>query len=1467
MDVDVWLGRLDDYLAVNAVPETRWLAILKSLVDDKIYKNLRCLGPSCSFEQAKSYLLRRYGRGEPEFALRLQFSQRVQQPAESIEDFADELRRLGTEVGKHDADQKAQFIIGLRDANAQRHLLEKVPATFDEALQIAKQFLAVQMSVDDMQRTRQRVAPAACQNNYATEGSGPSGLDKESLAALLERIEERLTRLETPREQDERRRLGNPPGDRAARRAAIRDRANATCFVCATAGHFARDCPLREGHREGSSVENPSRSAMLFEKTISDQDSVLPTVNVRLANGAVVEALIDTGAASTIVSKALVEELGIPWEPWQAGSFRSVSGHRVTPIGAATIVATCLDEEIVLNAAVLETTPFSLALGVDAMRQEHLRLEFLPESVCVSRQRTSAAQSTAEDQTQGVDSCPPSAEIRTAERCRIPPLTAAFIPVVCDSDMDQTVVEAQNAAEPGKEWAVPRCLIHRDGAMVPVVNYGKETLVWHPGKVISKGYPIEEEGAMLLSKDETTGNGGSGSEENKGPVQVPLGPRLTEEQKKQILELVENYNDVFDNGKYPMTCTAQVDHHIVTEPTPPISCKPYRTSPREREHIARQVQEMLDHDIIEPSESPWSFPVVLVKKKDGQWRFCVDYRRLNAITIRDAYPCPRVDDVLERLSSCSYFSKLDMKSAYWQVNVAPQDRPKTAFVTPDGLYQFKRMPFGLTNAPATFARLIDCVLSQQKWAYCMAYLDDVIVFSQSFQQHLERLDSVLKAVKRSGLRLNPPKCVLATHEVECLGHLVDSQGIRTDPSRVKAMADYPPPQNVKELRRFLGLCGYYRRFVRQFAMVARPLTTLLRKSVPWQWGRDEEEAFLGLKRRLTESPILRHFDDELPTEIHTDASQHGLGAVLVQRGPLGEQVVAYISRTLSKTEVRYHSNELECLAVVWALHRFRHYVHGRKFSVVTDNAAVMWLFNSKKSSGKMARWVLAAMEFLDDCTFIHRPGKTNEMADALSRTARSDEENGGGSETLTERMLCMAAPEAVSKEELGLLQLGDSFSTRMIKVLQGLDASCSADDAERIKEKYKLHDGILYQKNHGRGRPWLLVVPQRLAESICVSSHATKTAGHLGISKTLAKLRQRYFWPGMGSTCRRIVESCPVCQLRKTPQTKPAGCLQSISPPSRPFEMIGLDHLGPFPKSSKGNRHVIVCVDHLSKWVEAKAVPDTSTENVANFLLNEIVLRHGTPAKVITDRGTAFTSTKMAEVMEALGIQHGMTTAYHPQTNGLVERANRTLASILAAYVNDVHRNWDDVVPFARFAMNTAKQESTQLSPFELVHGRQAVLPEESRLPWPVEDAEAYETFRMRVEQWRRQAGDNIRRSQEKQKRHYDGRRRHGVQFQQGELVLVRRHVRKVGRSEKLMPRFIGPFQVVRRLSDVNYLVASLPSVRKRRVKSRFVVHISQLKSFHAKHAPTTGTRDECSKLEGRIVTRIDDQASSDTVG
>ncbi|KAE8977386.1 hypothetical protein PF011_g23668 [Phytophthora fragariae] len=455
--------------------------------------------------------------------------------------------------------------------------------------------------------------------------------------------------------------------------------------------------------------------------------------------------------------------------------------------------------------------------------------------------------------------------------------------------------------------------------------------------------------------------------------------------KDLVIALLRQYAGiVVKKPGCPLLAKVNVEHHINTGNTAPIMQRRRRHAVSENLLVDKEVDDMLSNQVIEPGEGAWGFPVVIVRKKDGSVRFCIDYRSLNAVTVKDVYPLPRVDETLEALHGSQRFTSLDLHSGYWQLGVAKEDRAKTAFTTRHGLFQFLRMHFGLCNAPSTLQRLMDCVLRGLTWICCLVYLDDVVIITKgTVAQHVVELAVVLERLAEAGLSLKASKCSFATTKMEYLGHDLTPDGIQPTDRLIKAIVDFPRPEDDVQVRRFVVLAGYYRRFVPDFGAKMSPLTSLLRKGTEWSWSAPQEGDFTWAKAWLSQKPVLIYPDYRLPFKVTTDASKTGLVAVLSQDQGHGDQPVAYASKVNSPTLSNYSISELECLAVVWAVRLFRPHLYGRRFSIVTDHIALKWLMTGKEPAGRLHRWSLTLQEY--DFDIQYRLGKENHVADALSR--------------------------------------------------------------------------------------------------------------------------------------------------------------------------------------------------------------------------------------------------------------------------------------------------------------------------------------------------------------------------------------------------------------------------------------------------------------------------------------------------
>ena len=716
---------------------------------------------------------------------------------------------------------------------------------------------------------------------------------------------------------------------------------------------------------------------------------------------------------------------------------------------------------------------------------------------------------------------------------------------------------------------------------------------------------------------------------------------LSSDEVMQLKNLISEFSDVFALDDSELGCTNILQHSVNTRDHPPIKQQPYRTPVVRREKVAEMISAMEKQGVVQSSTSPWASPVVLVPKKDGSLCFCVDYRRLNSVTRKDVYPIPRVDDIFDTLGEAKYFSTLDLASGYWQVELDEDARAKSAFTTYKGLYEFIRMPFGLCNAPATFQRIMQKILVGLEWKNCFVYLDDVLVASKRYEEHLKHLREVFERLHKANLKLKPKKCCFLRPEVHFLGHVISREGIRPDPMKTEKVRNYPQPVDMTGLRRFLGLASYYRRFVPGFATVAAPLHKLTKKNVVFEWSAECEKSFVCLKELLTTPPVLAYpkFGPSRTFILETDASTVGLGAILSQEQDDGTvHPVAYASRSVDKHERNYGISELETLGLVWAVRYFRPYILGHPCLVYTDHIACLSILNTTRPSGKLARWALMIQEM--DLTIRHKSGKKNTNADALS-CCPADEGNISAVEQRENNEMSYL-PEF---EEISRYQMEDDLSTMISYLREG-----SLPEEERktrivLESKhFEVVEDVLYHESPAFPGHWCVVVPTKLRVPLLEEAHKGRFAGHLSDRKVYDRLRRRVWWKGMKSNVVAFCRACLVCASRK-------GGRKTFKPPlapipvGGPFHRVSVDILQ-LPLTTQGNCYVVVFMDYLTKWFEAFAIPDQKAETIAKMFVENIVCRHGIPEELLSDRGTNFLSTLIQEVCKLLGVKKINTSGY-----------------------------------------------------------------------------------------------------------------------------------------------------------------------------------------------------------------------------
>lgn len=852
---------------------------------------------------------------------------------------------------------------------------------------------------------------------------------------------------------------------------------------------------------------------------------------------------------------------------------------------------------------------------------------------------------------------------------------------------------------------------------------------------------------------------------------------LSVEQEEILKKTLAHEFEKFDNLN---PCTDLVEHTIKMKTSTPIKLRYFPKNPKMREVIYAQVDELLQNNLIEPSASAYCSPIVLVKKKDASWRMCIDYRKINENSERDAYPIPHIPNTLSRLQKARVVSALDLKNGYWQIPISPESRQFTAFVVPGrGLFQWRVMPFGLHSAPATFQRFLDLLITQNFEDFAVAYLDDIIIFSENFDDHMKHLRIVLSKLATANLKINKEKSVFCQTTLKYLGHIVGSGGIQTDPEKVKAIEELPPPTCISGVRRIIGMAGWYGAFIPNFTNVIAPLNELLTKNAKFSWGERQQKAFEEIKSKMKSAPILACPNYERPFFLQTDASNVGLGAVLFQREGDKEHVIAYRSRALSSNEKNYTTTEKECLAVIWAIQRNIEYLEGIPFTVITDHLALKWIFKLPNPTGRLGRWVLELRNH--DFVIEYRKGKQNVVPDTLSRHPLPINEH-------DEEICATTSSKIISCEWLD----------NMLKSV--------AENPEKFPN-YAIENGKLV-KNCGTGElnesNWKLCVAKPLRQRVLEENHSVVTAGHLGIKKTINRIQRKYYWPRLKPDVIRFINQCEECLAHKIPQKKPAGLMFSTKSQG-PWDIVTIDFIGPLPRSTQGHQHVLVIQDKFSKWVECIPVRTATAAALKKALRDRILCHFGWPRLVITDNGSQFISNLFKMFLKRNGIKHQLTPRYSPQCNS-TERVNRVVKTMIKMDIRGDQRKWDEHLSEIQFAVNTAVQDSTGFSPAELNFGRElrtmnSLYDEE--LPFQQEGEIAAPEVKERMKSLCSLAKRKLEVASQQQARYYNLRRR-SWNPRVGDLVYRRNFYQSNAGNAfnaKLAPAFSGPYVVMNYVS------------------------------------------------------------------
>ena len=1160
-------------------------------------------------------------------------------------------------------------------------------------------------------------------------------------------------------------------------------------------------------------------------------------------------ALVDTGATVSCISNALLNKLHPKSVQYFKSDITCISGvggkkHAISDL--VQIEFQCSNQTFSHKFYALHN-PYMLILGMDFITKHNAKLDF--------------ENSTIELGGELFDLTPPpsrSTLVKVIEDTLIQAYCAQDVSV----NMSKKPTSHFSLTEPisslGRKFpdlSVVEGLVSSHNTICRLVNDSDSAIVVPKGTVVAVARSVSvncvtEVGDFIEPDDDGSEDSveceleAKVSESHVPPEQAPvMKDRLFSNLARFTKSNLENLGDHYKNT-----------HTVTTGSFSANSQRHYRAAPKMQREIDEQIHKLLKQGLIEPSLSEWRSPVVMVRKRDSSYRFACDYRLLNARTEKQSYPMPRLEDVWDLIGEAKpqYFSVLDLASGFWQIRMDPETKHKASFVTRSGQYTWNRMPFGLRNAPITFQKTMNEVLGDLINKTCIVYIDDIIVWSKDFDSHMLHLQQIFDRLEQANLTLKASKCQFAVERVKYLGHILSRTGVEPDPDKIAIVETYPAPKNPKQVRQFLGLTNYYRRFVKNYGDITKPLHNLTKKNEPFVWSDKCKESFETLKRALTSSPCLAYPDMEKPFILTTDASTVALSYILSQKQDNVEHVIAYAGRALRGAELNYGITELEALAVVEGFRHFHTYLYGTNTTtVITDHAALVYIKNNTKIQGRVARWAILMQNY--EYNVVHRKGKDNTNADALSRIdyPPDKQDNDTTDPDLAPRHADVFATEAETRQPWTQYEfvydsdddvdecddkcneLSGRLGPHCVLPINDVDIVTLQQDCPEIGPFYKYHksgilpddvamarriaftsdqyglaNNVLYHFYQPRTRNAYkatksvaqIVIPKQLRYNILSDYHDSIVGGgHSGFDRTREAILQKYYWPGMTSDILDYQQSCLKCQRAKDIRQK--------RPPLQPLPVVGLhkrwhmDFIGPIRNGYDGSKYILLLVDSFSRWPEAFCLPSADAVTVAKVLFKEIFTRYGAPAVLVSDRGPQFMSSLVNNLSQLFHVKRSMTSPYHPQTNAACERFNSFLLAALRTYVRDDQADWPDMVPGILMAYrHTPAHRSTEFSPYFLCFNQTMRLPIDTAINPDIMDVslpfrEDMSKFLKFVQLGRSVAEENILRHQQQNKQIYD-RNSADPTFEIGDLVWRHDPRVPVGYSKKLRAQWVGPYRV-----------------------------------------------------------------------
>lgn len=1190
-------------------------------------------------------------------------------------------------------------------------------------------------------------------------------------------------------------RSDRPSGEtRADRSDSAKTRESVKCYNCNKKGHYARDCPedprprkckkcKKFGHATDQCSESANRPVQALSR--SNDATVRKYLKDAIVHGKTMSAFIDPGSAECTMRASVVVRERLDTEP-STLSLRPFGPPENSVSSLGTVTADITVDGVSVPRLAIQVVPddyqaIDLLIGRPFTDNEAVEYHKIGNNLTFCYAGVAVGECE-----------PPAARMCASEAVAVPPHSVCFVSV-CDNDARYAV---------------------------PVTNTSDSQ------RLVKKNWPsVRGEVSTVYAIDRR----------NLDPSDIKVediyvGDGQSQQVREELCALLREFRDCVSTGLWDLGRATGVEMPIkVKEGATPVSRKPYRTSIGERETIRTIIAEWRQAGIVTDTQSPYASPVLLVKKKNGESRLCVDFRQLNAVTERVHFPLPNIDDHLAQIRDSELFIVLDLAHGYLQIPLAADAREKTAIITPEDTVEFTRMVFGLMNGPAFFSKAMQQALGPLRDTVALFYLDDILIPGKSWTDLKSKLRLVLEALRKAGFTIKLAKCRFLFGKVAYLGHEISANGIEPGTEKVGAIRDFPAPKNVHEIRRFLGLTSYFRKFVPRFAHIAQPLSRLLKTGAVFDWGEAQVKAFETLKQKLTEHPVLQTFNAQAHTELHTDASAAGLAGMLLQKDAGNNMRLVYaVSRRTTEPETRYHSSKLELLAIVWAVTRLRAMLANIEFTVVTDCQALCYLNTQKSLNPQMIRWNDLLSEY--NFKIVHRPGVRLAHVDAMSRAPVETFEKEGP----------IGVFALQSEEDLVQMHQSSDERIRVKKEILAKPADQRTRDERGHVKGYELHDGVVYKRNGDR---LLFVVPNTMRKSLVIKFHDLKS--HQGAERVLSRILEHYYFPGIRAYVKKHIAACLDCTVGKSKPGSQPGTLHPIPPGRRPFAVINIDHLGPFVTSARGNKYVLAIVDNLSKFATIRAVKDTKAASVIR-VLNEFVTEHGAPERIISDRGTCFTSGAFEQFCKTHGIKHTMNSPRHPQANGQVERLNATLVPAIRANLQDEEgKSWDKSIRKIQSDLNEMQNASTGKSPFEVVYGYVPQRDEGELRRRTMEHVTSYRA----PEAVQDEARQNIERAQQRMKTRYDAGRARNVFFSEGDIVFMKTIPQATGESTKLSPKYRGPLVITQRLPSDTYKVADLTSHNGRRYAT--TAHASQLKLWQPHQTDSTSEEDDDGGAEG----------------